>query len=71
MKPGDLVEPSETFNGYHYSATITCPDWVGVVTKIINENMSPELVEVTWSHGEVYKHYSDDLRLLVEAQSKK
>jgi hypothetical protein len=65
LKTGDLVEPSELFNGYHYSATTTRPDWVGVVTRIINENIKPELVEVSWSHGEIHRHYSDDLRLLI------
>jgi len=71
MKTGDLVEPSELFNGYYYPASNTRPNWVGVVTKIINEDISPELLEVTWSHGDVAKYYSDDLRLLTEARSKK
>ena len=43
------------------------PEWVGVVTKIINDNIEPTLVEVTWSHGEALKHYADDLRPLAHS----
>ena len=64
MKAGDLVEPADFFSGYYHTALKARPDWVGVVTKIINENMEPGLVEVSWSHGEVLRHYTDDLRLL-------
>ena len=64
LKTGDLVEPEEFFNGYYHSVLKSRPEWVGVVTRIVNDTIEPALVEVTWSHGEVLKHYSDDLRTL-------
>ena len=62
MKAGDLVEPQEFFTGYYHTALKSRPEWVGVVTKIVNGEMNPALVEVAWSHGEVLRHYADDLR---------
>ena len=64
MKAGDLVEPEEFFSGYYHAVLKSRPEWVGVVTRIINDSMEPALVEVAWSHGEVLRHYADDLRAL-------
>ena len=64
LKTGDLVEPEEFFNGYYHSVLKSRPEWVGVVTRVVNATIEPALVEVAWSHGEVLKHYSDDLRAL-------
>lgn len=64
MKTGDLVEPEEFHPGYYHTTTENCDGWIGVVTRIINDNMEPSLVEVAWAHGEVLKHFADDLRPL-------
>ena len=66
LKAGDLVEPEEFFSGYYHTALRARPEWVGVVIKVINDSMEPALVEVAWSHGEVLKHYADDLRPLTK-----
>ena len=72
MKAGDLVEPSDLFNdGYYYGEEIhKMSRWVGVVTRIINEHMTPELVEVSWSHGETMRHYADDLKIMLDYEKK-
>ena len=64
MKTGDLVEPSEFFDGYFYTGSMKRPDWVGVVVKVLNKKMEPNLVEVAWTHGITLKHYSDDLKIM-------
>ena len=64
LKEGDLVELADLPKGYYHSlehAYSEGRDKIGIVTKIVNSNMSPALVEVTWSSGVALKYYSDDL----------
>tara|TARA_Y100000004_G_scaffold192394_1_gene252845 strand:- start:131 stop:358 length:228 start_codon:yes stop_codon:yes gene_type:complete len=71
LKEGDLVELTELPGGYYNSLEHTYGigrGQIGVVTRIINHNMSPTLVEVAWSSGNVLKYYSDDL---IAIESKK
>ena len=63
MKTGDLVKPTEMFPVEVYGAR-EFYDWVGVVTRVVNDKIVPSLVEVSWNHGQTLKHYSDDLYLI-------
>lgn len=64
IREGDLVELTETPSGYYHSLERTYgigKGKIGVVTRVVNNTMSPALVEVTWSNGTTLKYYSDDL----------
>ena len=71
LKEGDLVELADLPKGYYHSLEHAYSEGrgkIGIVTKIVNSNMSPALVEVTWSSGVALKYYSDDL---ITIESKK
>tara|TARA_Y100001973_G_scaffold106477_1_gene184663 strand:+ start:14070 stop:14297 length:228 start_codon:yes stop_codon:yes gene_type:complete len=64
IKEGDLVELTKEVGGYYHSMMEShgaAEDSIGVVTRIINSEMVPALVEVTWSSGNIRKYYADDL----------
>lgn len=67
IKKGDLVELVDQPAGFYHSLERTYGQGkgkIGIVTEILNQNMAPVLVEVTWNDGVVLKYYSDDLNVL-------
>ena len=72
LKEGDLVELAGEIGGYYHSMLEShglAKGLVGVVTKIVNSEMVPTLVEVTWSTGNARKYYADDLIPLNEKKN--
>jgi len=60
MKVGDLVAPKSIFPTA-YNLEEREGGLIGVVTRIINANIVPNLIEVRWTDGTSMKVYSDDV----------
>ena len=60
MKVGDLVKPRSIFP-LVYNLKQREDGAIGVVTRIVNADIVPNLIEVRWDNGTSMKVYSDDV----------